>query len=128
MCRYWCIAPVFFVVGLQGCGSSESEIERFPVTGTVTLDGAPLENGTIRLLDLNGGGDGGEIKNGNFSMQATAGAKRVEIQATRESEKEVEGKEGSGITQVESVVPSQYNTSSTLTAEISPDEPNELEF
>ena len=127
MSRRGCLCLVWCAVVVYGCGSG-TEIDRFPVTGTVTLDGAPLDNGTIRLLDPNGGADGGAIANGTFSLRATAGSKRVEIEATQESTKEVEGKEGTGITQIEHLVPAQYNRNSSLTAEISADEPNELEF
>jgi hypothetical protein len=36
--------------GVMGCGGAGDTLDRQPVTGTVTLDGAPLETGTIRFL------------------------------------------------------------------------------
>ena len=53
---------------------------------------------------------------------------RVEIAAVVDSGKEVEGKKGTGLTKLESLIPEEYNTNSTLTAKVSADEPNELEF
>jgi len=35
---------------VMGCGGGSDGLDRQPVTGTVTLDGAPLETGTIRFL------------------------------------------------------------------------------
>jgi hypothetical protein len=92
----------------------------------VTLDGKPLETGRINFLGGEGGGDGGEINNGSYSLQATEGNKRVEITATRVSDKSVEGK--SDVNETESLIPETYNSKSTLTAEISSDEPNEFSF
>ena len=111
----------------SGCGAGGDEgPARYKVTGRVTLDGKPLETGRINFLGGEGGGDGGEINNGSYSLQATEGNKRVEITATRVSDKSVEGK--SDVNETESLIPETYNSKSTLTAEISSDEPNEFSF
>ncbi|MFN0198137.1 MAG: hypothetical protein ACKVT0_15425 [Planctomycetaceae bacterium] len=116
-----------FVV-LPGCGADgPPAVTRFPVTGTVTLDGQPIDSGNIRFLDTTvSGGDAGDIKGGSYSLQATPGKKRVEIIATRASSKPVEGKPD--VMDTESLIPPQYNTKSELTAEVVADKPNEFKF
>ena len=51
MSRRWAIAASLLVSwGVMGCGGGDDGLDRQPVTGTVTLDGTPLETGTIRFL------------------------------------------------------------------------------
>ena len=124
---YFAIANAICVLPLSGCGpGGPPPVIRHKVTGAVKLDGKPLETGRINPIDLAGGGDGGEIKNGTFSMEATAGKKRVEIAASRVTDKNVEGK--SDVKESASLIPEEYNAKSTLTAEIFANKPNELSF
>ena len=39
---------------LAGCGSGEPTMNLVPVTGTVTLNGEPLEEANVRFFDVNG--------------------------------------------------------------------------
>ncbi len=49
--RRWAMAASLLVSwGVIGCGGGDDGLDRQPVTGTITLDGAPLETGTIRFL------------------------------------------------------------------------------
>jgi hypothetical protein len=102
------------VPGLTGCGDSSGPpaAKRYKVSGTVTLDGKSIASGAIRFLDVKGGGDGGEIKNGSYSLLATPGEKRVEISASAPSDKNVEGKES--VKDTVSLVPAKYNSKSEL--------------
>jgi hypothetical protein len=42
-------APLLVLWGVAGCSGSDG-LNRQPVTGSVTLDGAPLDGGTIRFM------------------------------------------------------------------------------
>jgi hypothetical protein len=53
---------------LAGCGPGRG---RVPVSGTVTFDGQPLENGAIRFGGEQGAAGVGDIVNGRFSMSET---------------------------------------------------------
>ncbi|MEJ7637794.1 MAG: hypothetical protein WKF75_07350 [Singulisphaera sp.] len=49
--RRWAMAASLLVpLGLLGCGTGSDGLDRQAVTGSVTLDGAPLETGMIRFL------------------------------------------------------------------------------
>jgi hypothetical protein len=122
----------FVVVGLMpllgsGCArsSSDHEPEAYEVSGTVTLDGQPLEQGGIlfKLPDDRLPPASATIEDGEFSLKTRAGLSRVEIRSPRE---------GPNATQrmsrfVESI-PDRYNQKSTLTADVVPAGPNRFEF
>src|SRR5262245_29101434 len=65
-----------FVAGLiAGCGS-DNPLGRKALSGTVTLDGAPLAKGAIEFHPITEGGtqSGGLIENGRYSVPADKGA------------------------------------------------------
>jgi hypothetical protein len=102
-----------------GCGR-ETGPALVRVQGTVTLDGAPLPDGSLTFVGMatKAAAGGGTIKDGKFSFSLPAGAYRVQVFATRV----VPGKTipGMGDAPVrESIVPSRYNSATTLTAEVS---------
>ena len=106
---------------ILGCGG-EAGPKHYQVSGTVTLNGTPLETGMITLLDDKTGGDGGEIHGGKFSVSTTPGSKRVTISASKTTDKPVEGKQG--IMQSESLIPMKYNRNTELKADVFADKPN----
>jgi hypothetical protein len=119
-----------FLVGLAvviGCGPSG----RYPVSGTVTLDGSPVPEGDIIFTDPEKkiGPDGGKIKGSKFDLLVKPGKKRVEIWATR-MQKLPPGRTGAlGETEMPmDYIPRQYNLESELTAEVTPGSPNVYEF
>ena len=57
------------LVAVVGCGDNGG---RVPVTGMVTFDGKPLENGNITFGGDQGAAGIGQIVNGNFSLSETA--------------------------------------------------------
>jgi len=108
-----------------GCGDGGPKT--YPVSGTVTLDGLPLEQGDIYFysLDPNISADSGKIKAGHFAFRAKAGAKRVEITASWI----VPGKKTPmGGSVKEQGLPSRYNELSTLTCEVLTKGDNRFEF
>lgn len=112
------------------CGCSEETgppaLPMFKVSGTVTLEGQPLEKGSIVFdpADNKGTPVQGGIENGKFEFEAPAGDKKVSISAVRETgEKD---QYGSAIS--ESIVPAKYNADTTLTAKVTEAGPNTYEF
>ena len=111
---------------LVGCGGGNAASAKHPVKGTVTLDGQPMAEGTIFFRTASTGSvDSGPIVNGQFSLDAEAGSRSVEIAAY----KMVTTGEGEMATE-NSVnwIPARYNTSTTLSAEVTTSGANEFSF
>lgn len=107
---------------VTGCGPGEAT-----VSGTVTLDGKPLEEGHIAFRPspalATSQAMGGSIKDGKYQVKARPGKNLVEITATRV----VPGKKDSfGNPLRESIIPKKYNVQSDLTTEISASGANEF--
>jgi hypothetical protein len=96
------------------------------VTGNVTWEGAPLPAGDIILTPTNGGiPDAGKIKDGDYELLATEGAKQVAIIAVRE----VGPIDPSmGMARRENYIPTRYNDDTTLTLNVSSSEANAFDF
>jgi len=76
--RYALLAIAGLVTLAAGCGGGSSAV----VSGTVTYDGQPVENGTITLLPEDGKGPsaGGQINGGRYRVEGvTPGRKIVRI-------------------------------------------------
>lgn len=107
---------IFLAITLLAAGCSGGP-RKYPVTGTVTLDGKPLEEGDIYFmpLDPNVGAEAGKIQAGQFRFEAREGKMRVEIRASRENP----GKRSPmGNIRKEEYLPARYNRESTLEAEV----------
>lgn len=116
-CVAWCLA---------GCGRATGPAT-YPVSGTVTLDGKPLSKGNVIFYPEaeNMPAVMGKLADGRYSFPAVAGRQRVAIQAVADKPREV----GKGLPPVfESIVPSRYNESTTLSADVSPEGPNRFDF
>ncbi|MEZ6057268.1 MAG: hypothetical protein R3C01_11245 [Planctomycetaceae bacterium] len=119
------IVMMSLIVGCGG-GAPDDAPDRFTVTGTVQLDGAPLAKGSILFLPEGGTGrpDGAEIVDGKYELKCTPGAKRVEITA----QKEIPAKEAGGMPTYETLVPEKYNTKSELKADVKSSDDNVVPF
>ena len=96
------------------------------VTGTVTLDGAPLEEGRILFIETDSEPRReylAMIVNGRFEATAPPGTRRVEIRAYEKPETPTA--EAGTYPQI---LPDRYNEDSELSAELKADGPNELKF
>jgi len=104
-----CLA-VATAIATVGCGDGTGQRQ---VSGTVMLDGQPIEKGEIALYPASGDGtpQGGPIMDGKFQFQAAPGEKRVEITATREAATPAPD----GLPNYVSYIPAKYNRQSTLT-------------
>jgi|GEM_PF-488317 len=123
---------VVLCVGAMGCtGSSGSVVgpKKGAVSGQVTLDGKPLAEGQLLLVDATGDPPRqyvADIRNGAFECDATPGEKIVQIRAFREG-KEASGSPGSPDSFVQ-YLPARYNDQSELRATIKLEGANKLEF
>ena len=122
------------------CGEShDPRGVRYPVTGTVTLDGKPLSG--VQIVFLYEGKNGAmnavrTIADGSFSLSEIdgplAGNWRVEIVAQMKDLEEFEAAcDGDVNKEVDTTVvaiPHRYNTKSELTAETKSEGENKLEY
>ena len=118
----WCLCLGVLAMLPLGCGDDGT----CKVTGTVTWNGQPLPNGDIIFNDVEGvkGPDAAKIKGGRFTAQVKPGKKRVEIRASRE----VPEKRTPMGPYYEDYIPPRYNKETELTADVTPDRPNQLEY
>lgn len=128
--------PAVCVIGMSllsiGCGGgnpADSGPTRYALTGQVTLDGMPLESGTISFLPPSEMDSlrvaGGPITNGTFSVPREKGANegtyRVEIRSLKPSGKKVPDPDMGGMIDVMvEAVPPRFNDKSELKAEVGP--------
>lgn len=111
---------------LVGCGPNDGLVE---VSGTVTLDGKPVETGAVSMQPVDGKGvsGGGAIKGGKYSARTSPGNLAVQINSMVEVRKENPTKEeverGLDVDRKESI-PAEYNRNSKLRIEVTPEKRN----
>ena len=123
------ICALWIIVLLVATGCGPSRPERVRVSGDVTLDGQPVQDGEIIFthIDQRLGAEAGRIVAGRFELMAKPGQQRVEINASRE----VPGTEGQGFRGgrlLEDYIPERYNTATILSAEVTRDRGQHFEF
>lgn len=117
------------IVAVAGCGTADPRSRSFEVTGTVTFDGQPVNDGGITLSsdDPTLPDDAGTIVGGNFKFLASAGKKIVRIRASREVPQP-------GPANVprdpvfEEYLPAKFNEKSALTIEVVPGRKNHFDL
>lgn len=126
MNRLWYALPLLAVFGL-GCGPGDTHPPS-PVTGTVTLDGKPLNEGEIGFFPQDGSGPLlGRVKGGAFQFDAPAGVNRVEVRSYRVTK--LPAPDVCGRTErKQNVLPERYGQHSKLTAEVKAGGANRFEF
>ncbi len=112
-------ASAILIGAIVGC-SLGSEAT---VSGEVTLDGVPIQNGTISFIPADGetATAGGRIEDGTYSVVVPPGPKRVEISATKVvgQRPAYEGAPDSPMVERrESIIPERYNVQSDLTLDV----------
>lgn len=108
-----------------GCSN---EPRLYPVSGSVTFDGQPVESGDILFLSPAGdrGPDPAKIEKGKYALKTTAGKKRVEISASRIRPGGARGAGGEPVP--EEYIPAKYNLESELTADVKEADDNVADF
>ncbi|WP_437201280.1 hypothetical protein [Planctomicrobium sp. SH664] len=116
---------------LTGCAKPQLQTANGMViaTGTVTLDGNPLDPAQIKFVIPDAAGKGAAesyvaaISKGKFEIEVPPGDFRVEIRQLIETSNSAAG--GGPVKQV---LPKQWNEASTLTATITQSGPNDIKF
>jgi hypothetical protein len=114
-------------LALLGCGEDPYQgPQRYPLTGTVTFNGEPVDGGAISFIPQGGKENptGGTITGGKYSVAedrgANAGKYRVEITWPKPTGKKVKSEDtGEMVDVTAEVIPPKYNTMSELTADVS---------
>jgi hypothetical protein len=127
-----------FLLGLfaslqTGCGSSD----RSAVSGAITLDGKPLQTGTIELYPIEstkGPSSGGVVEGGRYQIPIEkgpmkSGTYQVRISSMQKSGKTTVDRDRPGeiVEWPVNIVPTRYNSLSTLKIKIEPNA-SESEF
>jgi hypothetical protein len=114
-------------VGLLTAGCSPSGPKTYLVSGSVTLDSKPIAEGYITFSPQQRGETpvAGKIEEGQYAIYATAGVKRVSIQASH-----FIGPENPimGLRAKEQYIPERYNLESMLSETVSPTVENQFDF
>lgn len=124
------LAVVLFV-SLAGCGAGDTGPVKLQVTGQVTLDGEPVAEGEIIFSPVDGTGHrhAGRIIDGSYELESTAGKKKVEITAYRDSKDRFdESNPGERVPIREQFIPENYNAQTTLTVEVEDSSGNRHDF
>jgi hypothetical protein len=105
---------------LTGCG----EPSTYEITGTVTLDGKPLNGGRIVLVASDGQSTtaAGDVEGGSFRIRCSPGPKDVKIEKTLILNPE------SDMPYLGQGIPSRYNTQTTLKIDVMPNGPMHFDF
>jgi len=124
---FWLSCVVGGLLVLGGCGETKAPLAK--VSGTVLVDGEPLDQGTIDLF-----GEAGatpqtfEVKNGKFQGEATLGKKKVAVHASREGKPTMMDKDEVPGSNKHERIADRFNKNTTLTAEVTASGMNPSEF
>ena len=126
-------------VGLLGCGS-KSPLNRLPVSGTVNLDGAPLNQGLIQFEPQQGAGKlvnaSTAINNGTYALPVagglTPGSYKVSISSHPPpaplSSDPVKAMEEASKPPPAERLSAKYNVNTELQVEVKQEGPNKFDF
>lgn len=124
------ISFVAVLIAISGCGSEPAYKgpQRFALSGKVTLDGAPVDGGTISFLSMapKANPSGGPISAGTYTVPEERGANaemyRVEIRWLKPTGEKVKDDDTGGmIDVVKEVIPAKFNTQTELKADVKAD-------
>ncbi|MGE0759395.1 MAG: hypothetical protein AB7F89_21185 [Pirellulaceae bacterium] len=103
----------------------------YPVSGEVKVDGEPLKDGLVVFRDKDGqlSSHAIQILDGSYALRSTAGAKRIEITAYRETGQFSQPDPNEPATPVmQQYIAPHFNSDTTLEVEVGPDKDNRFDF
>jgi hypothetical protein len=123
-------------VAAAGCGGQPEGPARFAVSGQVTVDGEPLDQGLITFVpdDSEGPPAGTEIKNGVYSIPReegpTVGPHSVSVFSRKPTGKKISDPDDASVTMDElyETIPEKYQVNSPLKADIKAEGENQFNF
>lgn len=132
--RVCCFAVLAIGFSAVGCRDPNADV-RGAVRGRVTLDGVPLDQGQIIFMPTagtRGPAAGGVITNGVYDTPTAKGAaigtNTVQISSRQKTGRQIRaGNTGEQVDEWAEVIPTRYNTASTLQTEIKKGR-NEINF
>ncbi len=107
--------------------SGRKEEPTYDVSGTVTIDGAPLATGFINFESQTPDGQppgSAQIVKGKYATRSRAGKKKVTITSDRPTGE----KDSGGFDITVNWLPARYNAKSELKAEVAAEGPNKFDF
>jgi len=111
------------MIWLAGCGAGT----KASISGTVTLDGSPLDDATISFVPAAGGQRSAAwttVTGGQYAIEAKeglgTGAYRVEIRALRSTGEKINPIDPTLPAASKEAIPARYNSTSGLTATLKP--------
>jgi hypothetical protein len=115
-------AALALALGCGGGGADEGTTAT--VSGAVSYDGRPVENGSIKFVstEANGGTGSGAIKDGRYTAtKVPVGKTQVSISGFKVlgTRKLIDGQGGPEVPNVQEIIPAKYNSKSELTFEAS---------
>jgi hypothetical protein len=125
------------VAALSGCGGGEDDgLDRQAVSGTITMGGKPLEKGTVQFLPDGGDaakaiGGGAPIADGSYTIPSESGLPPGNYLVSISSPAggaDLGAGPGSAARLPKETIPSQYNTATTLKAQVKSGERNTIDF
>lgn len=134
--RLACVCVASFLVGLLwGCGPA-NPLDRKAISGEVTLDGVPLESGSITFAPQQKGGvdSGAEIVNGQYEIEAVKGLPVGDYLVRIHSSKGGDSTPSDappGPTAKPApaeLIPAEYNSNSNHVVTVTAEGPNEFSF
>jgi hypothetical protein len=122
----------------SGCGGDDGD-GLFPLSGSVSFNGEPIDLGSIALIPAGGGSannrsSGGVIQNGTYQIPQekglSAGTYRVEIHWLKKTGRELtDPMSGDKYDERKEALPARFHTRSELTLEIpAPDNKHDLDL
>lgn len=122
----------FAVLGLlfaSGCGGGETKTK---VSGTVTLDGVPIENGSISFYPTGATGQNASsgIEKGKYQLDSSLGEMKVQISATKVvgKFKAYDTPDSPMLDKVVEIIPPEFNSASKLTVTLKAGQNDNVNF
>jgi hypothetical protein len=100
------------------------------VTGTVTFQGKPLDQGSIQFYPTEGQStfSGSSIENGNYRLPPEFGLAPGNYTVRINSAEGRASPDGLEVTDIKERIPAKYNTETTLSAEVKDGGDNKFDF
>lgn len=124
---FFSLAALLLIVGSTGCTKRAKLPSQAEVKGTVNLDGKAMPDGDITFSLPGEVPSSLPIQNGSFSGKAPIGKNRVEVRAYKAGTPTKMGDQTFG-GEKENYIPAQYNTGSTMSADVVSGGANDFKF